>query len=149
MVEPSSFSLLPGEGVTQNILGTAHLYKVSAAQTAGQMSCVEAMVPPGAGIPPHVHTREDESFFVLEGTLTFATAEQELRLGPGGFFLGVRGKMHSFRNDSSGNAKLLIHAVPGENIDAMFAELHELTTRGNFTPAEAGEICGRYGISFC
>src|ERR1700754_3843878 len=37
--------------------------------TAGAFALVEASVPPGGGPPPHLHTREDEAFYLLDGEL--------------------------------------------------------------------------------
>ena len=39
-------------------------------QTGGAFFMAEVSVPPGCGNPPHIHTREDETFYVQQGTLT-------------------------------------------------------------------------------
>jgi mannose-6-phosphate isomerase-like protein (cupin superfamily) len=57
----------PGEGRTLWALGELVTYKVSSDQTGGAYSLFEVASRPGAGAPPHVQHREDESFYVLEG----------------------------------------------------------------------------------
>ena len=59
----------PAVGTTLNVLGVTHIYKATAAETGGSFSLWEAVVPPGAGAPPHTHAREDEAFYVLSGEL--------------------------------------------------------------------------------
>ena len=60
----------PAAGSTLNVLGVTHIYKATAAETGGSFSLWEAVFPPGAGAPPHIHAREDEAFYVLSGQLT-------------------------------------------------------------------------------
>jgi mannose-6-phosphate isomerase-like protein (cupin superfamily) len=56
-----------GTGPTLDVLGVTHIYKAMASETGQQFSLWESIVPPGAGAPPHTHTREDEAFYVLSG----------------------------------------------------------------------------------
>jgi len=58
----------------------------------------EVSVPPGGGPPPHVHHREDESFHVIEGTLTVQVGEKILNASAGDFVYLPRGIGHSFKN---------------------------------------------------
>jgi hypothetical protein len=76
----------PGAGSTLNVLGVTHIYKATGAETAGSFSFWEDVVPPGAGAPPHTHTREDEAFYVLSGELLvdFEGPHAPRRIGPGG-----------------------------------------------------------------
>ena len=60
--------LPPGEGRRSlRVFGELVTCKVTSDQTSGAYTLFEATTPPGAGPPPHVHHREDESFYVLEG----------------------------------------------------------------------------------
>src|SRR5947208_11457705 len=92
----------PAAGSTLNVLGVTHIYKATGAETAGSFSLWEAVVPPGAGAPPHTHAREDEAFYVLSGELLieFEGEPAPHRVGPGGFFLGARDRRHAVRNVS-------------------------------------------------
>src|SRR5215813_2501843 len=87
------FVRAPAAGSTLNVLGVTHIYKATGGDTAGSFSLWEAVVPPGAGAPPHRHEREDESFYVLSGELMMEYEGEPAphRIGPGGFFFGARG----------------------------------------------------------
>lgn len=145
---------LPGEGRTEQVLGTHLLYKADPTQTAGHLVCVEITVPPGQGIPPHRHTDEDEAFYVLAGRAVIqgdGCSPDGTILTPGGFFYGPRGHVHGFRCDGTETAKLLVFITPGRGIGAMFGELADLTRRqerDGLDPARIAEVCGRYGIAF-
>jgi len=65
--ETRPFVREPSAGSTLKVLGVTHIYKATALETGGSFSLWEAVFPPGAGAPPHTHTREDEAFYVLSG----------------------------------------------------------------------------------
>jgi hypothetical protein len=58
------------------VVGDTYAIKTSAQLTGGAYGLVEASVPPGSGPPPHVHTREDEAFYVLDGQLEFTAGSR-------------------------------------------------------------------------
>jgi quercetin dioxygenase-like cupin family protein len=70
---------------------------------------------PGRELERHTHEREDDSFYVLEGELTFLLAGgEELRAGPGTFVLVPPGVVHGFRNDGDVPVRMLnVHAPAG------------------------------------
>jgi mannose-6-phosphate isomerase-like protein (cupin superfamily) len=139
----------PASGVTLNVLGVAHIYKASGAETAGAFSLWEDVVPPGAGAPPHIHSREDEAFYVLSGEITveFEGEATPRRVGPGGFFFGPRGRRHAYRNVTNQPARVLVLAVPSCGIDQMFAELDAATAAGQPEVGALVAICGKYGVT--
>jgi mannose-6-phosphate isomerase-like protein (cupin superfamily) len=71
------------------------LVKASAECTGGAFSIVEEIDP--LDTPRHVHEREDELFFVLEGEHVFEIGDEEFRIGPGGTAFGPRGVPHAQR----------------------------------------------------
>jgi len=89
---------------------------------------------------------------VLAGEITFDCADRQepLRLGPGSFFFGPRGTQHSFRNETSRDARLLVFCLPGAGTEAMFTEMDALAARGkDRAPAveEIVAIAARYGVA--
>jgi mannose-6-phosphate isomerase-like protein (cupin superfamily) len=136
-------------GSTLNVLGVTHLYKATGAETAGTFSLWEDVVPPGAGVPPHVHEHEDEAFYVLSGEIhvEFEGAPAPHRLGPGGFFYGPRHKRHTYRNPSDEAARLLVMCTPSRGLDRMFAELATATANGMPGIAKVSAIAARYGVT--
>ena len=76
----------PGDPVTVTRgAGDEYRYLATGANTDGTYFLMEALVPPGAGPPPHTETREEEGFYILEGSLTFWPDGEETRVGPGTF----------------------------------------------------------------
>jgi mannose-6-phosphate isomerase-like protein (cupin superfamily) len=72
-------------------------FLVPAAATGGAMSVFRATMPEGFGPPRHIHTREDEVFFVEDGEALFDVDGRILRAGPGMTVFMPRGVPHTFR----------------------------------------------------
>ena len=70
-------------------------------------------VSPNNGPPPHIHSREDESFFVLEGEIEFQVGDEKITARPGTFIQGPRGIAHSFKNNTQLPARMLVFVDPG------------------------------------
>ncbi len=113
----------------------------------------EALVPPGGGPPPHVHSREEEGFVILEGEITFQIGDQRLVATAGMFANMPVGTPHSFKNESGKPAKMLISVAPA-GLEKMFFEFGVPVAQGATTtppPTKAEiakllEIAPRYGI---
>ena len=105
-------ALGPGEGESLWFLGTHTSMKASAGTTAGRVSVIEHLAPRGAGSPLHVHTREDEWFYVIEGELTFWVGGQVIDAPAGSFVYGPREIPHTFLV-SSETARFLLVTEPG------------------------------------
>ena len=68
----------------------------------------------GRVLDPHVHTDEDDSFFILDGEITFMLPKGDVVAGPGTFVLIPPGVEHGFRNDGDVPVRMLnIHAPAG------------------------------------
>ena len=80
--------------------------------TGGQYTVMEATLPPNAGPPPHVHTREDETFLVLAGEVTFYVGEKTVVLKKGEFIFAPRNIPHHFKNTGATDAVLLETSLP-------------------------------------
>ena len=66
-----AFAVRSGEGEARWWLGALAVIKATAADTGGHLTVVEVTDPPGVEAPLHVHHKEDEAFWVLEGDVTF------------------------------------------------------------------------------
>jgi quercetin dioxygenase-like cupin family protein len=99
------------------------LYRVLAAgvETQGDYALMHATVPPGGGPPPHIHSREDEAFFVLSGSITVHLDDRALSATPGSFVHLPRGGRHWFHNDRDQPATMLVFVAPA-GLEAMFEE---------------------------
>jgi quercetin dioxygenase-like cupin family protein len=105
------YHLAAGEGEARWWLGSLTRIKITGKQTGGLYSLVEVVEPEGADGPLHVHHREDEAFWILEGELTFQIGRETIKSGPGSLVFGPRGVPHSYRVDV-GPARLLYVLSP-------------------------------------
>ncbi len=135
-----------GRGHMLTARGNVMAFKAVADQTGGDFSLMERTVPPGARTPPpHRHVNCSEAFFVLAGTITFRLDDAELTGGAGDFLLVPRGAAHTFGNQGSEPARLLVLHAPA--MDAYFEELHKLWSSGEAPSREAErELMSRYGM---
>jgi quercetin dioxygenase-like cupin family protein len=86
--------------------------KVTAAQTGGLLSIVEVTEPPNAAAPLHVHHREDEGFWILEGDVTFEVGDETFEAHAGDFAFGPRDIPHRYTVGDSG-CRMLFIMTPG------------------------------------
>ncbi len=87
---------------------------LSAAETGGAMSIVDAIHEPGTGPGRHIHTTHDEIFVVLAGRLRFAVGDEIIERGPGGAAFVPRGTDHTFQVLGPDTSRfLVIYTPPG------------------------------------
>ena len=112
---------IPPQGRTIAVVGDVYRFLATGEDTDGKYALWEAIVPPGGGPPPHVHSREEEGFYILEGEITFQIGDKRLVAGPGVFANMPVGTPHSFKNESSRSARMLISVAPA-GLERMFFE---------------------------
>jgi len=100
--------------------GSHMTIRARAEDTGGSLGLVEGRFYKGFGPPLHVHSREDEAFYVLEGQIRFRQGEDEFVGGPGTWVWGPRGVVHAFRVESE-SARALVFVTPG-GFERMFEE---------------------------
>lgn len=86
--------------------------KVTAAQTGGLLSIIEITEPPNAAGPLHVHHREDEGFWILEGSATFEVGDTTIEASVGDFAFGPRDIPHRYTVGDAG-CRMLFIMTPG------------------------------------
>ena len=107
-----AYGLQEGEGEAWWWLGVSlATIKATGKQTGGRYALVEVLEPEGEEAPLHVHHREGEAFWVLEGELTFEVGEKTIKASPGSFLFGPKGIPHRYTVDS-GPARLLFILSP-------------------------------------
>jgi uncharacterized cupin superfamily protein len=133
----------PADGETLSVLGAPMLVKSDAAAAA--VFLADHTVPPGYGVPPHIHDGEDEVFYILDGELTLVSAAGEAKARPGDTAVLPRGAMHGFRNDSAAPVRFLVIGADGRQAMAMFRALDKLPAP---TPESVGAVCAAHGVRF-
>ncbi len=131
-----------------NVVGEPTLVKVSARDTGGAMALFHLVAPRLSGPPLHVHSREDETFYVLTGELVFEIDGGRSTVGAGGVVFLPRGIPHRYQNFNAADAELLIAVTPGASFEAFFGELSAATPpAGGLPPFDVlQEIDSRYGL---
>jgi quercetin dioxygenase-like cupin family protein len=77
----------------------------------------------GAGPPPHYHAGEEETFYLLEGEMTFYAGGEEIHAVPGDTVIVPRGLEHTFRNDTT-EVKFLMQVTPA-GFERYFQDMSE------------------------
>lgn len=86
--------------------------RATAADTGGLMSLIEITEPPGSEGPLHVHHREDEGFWILDGSATFEIGDQTIEARAGDYLFGPRDIPHRYSVGSDG-CRMLFIMTPG------------------------------------
>jgi quercetin dioxygenase-like cupin family protein len=134
------YTAAAGEGERIWIVGDTMTFKATGESTGGSLVFIENLTAPGGGPPPHVHTREDEFFYVLDGTFEIRIGDELHALGPGGFAYVPRGTVHYFRNAAQTPSRILVGFTPG-GIEGFFRESgRPATDDGQSPPLDEDEI---------
>lgn len=124
--------------------GDHYTFLVTGDESGGAYFVMEAVVPPGGGPPPHVHTREDETFYVLEGEIEFLLGRELVHAVAGHFVSVPRGTVHRFRNRGTETARMILTFTPA-GIERWFEETLERAPNGaTDAPDNHEEVAARY-----
>jgi quercetin dioxygenase-like cupin family protein len=104
---------LAGEGEETWFQPNRMRIKATADDTGGAYGLVESWIRAGSSPPLHVHHREDEAFFVLEGRVRFHAAGRDIVAGPGSFVFLPRDVPHTFIVEGDEDAHMLTLLSPG------------------------------------
>jgi mannose-6-phosphate isomerase-like protein (cupin superfamily) len=102
-----------GEGPAIWFLMNRITIKATAESTGGAYGLFESWIAPGFSPPLHVHHREDEAFWVLEGEVSMRCGDRTFRAGPGSFVFLPRDVPHSFVVEGDTPARMLTLLTPG------------------------------------
>jgi mannose-6-phosphate isomerase-like protein (cupin superfamily) len=149
---PAGYGLVPGDGERIWIVGDTMTLKATSASTGGALVLLENLTAPGGGPPPHIHTREDEFWYVVDGTFEIRIADEVHALGPGGFAFAPRGTVHNFRNTAATPSRILVGFAPA-GMEGFFRDSgRRATDDGPAPPLDDDEIARtmaaapRYGV---
>jgi quercetin dioxygenase-like cupin family protein len=123
----------PTEGRTIAVVGDIYRFLATGDETDGRYTMWEAIVPPGGGPPPHIHSREEESFFILEGEITFQVGDKRIIAQAGTFANMPVGSLHSFKNATNKMARMIISIAPA-GLERMFFEVGQPVALGEQPP---------------
>jgi mannose-6-phosphate isomerase-like protein (cupin superfamily) len=118
--------------------------------SSGAFTTIEASLPPGAMIPPHTHTREDECNFVLEGELTLDVGGEIVIAPVGSFVVKPRGVYHALCNSGTEPVRFVEIHSPGEfeNYYDEYEEIVESAMSEDDRVKARAELGERYGVTW-
>lgn len=128
--------LAPQQGRALWHLGALLNFKAVMAETGGQYWALEGHADRHMAVPLHVHTQEDELWFVLEGEIAFFLGEATRVGGPGAFVYIPRGVAHTFQIRSA-TARWFGVGLGGR-LDQWFFETGEPAPALTLPPPPAG-----------
>jgi mannose-6-phosphate isomerase-like protein (cupin superfamily) len=145
----------PGQGPATWAMASLFEHVVGAGQTSGQLGIALVTQPPGVATPLHLHTREAEAFFLLEGRISYRAGEDRYELYDGCFMYLPQGVAHAFRIRGDRPARFLAITTPG-GLMGLYDEVG-IPARERRLPGEDGqsleaeipkwrEVGPRYGV---
>jgi quercetin dioxygenase-like cupin family protein len=134
----------PGGGHIFTMLGTTMRLIATAAGTAGRFTVIEQVTPVGWGPPRHIHSREDEIFYILEGTYELHVGDERRIASAGASAILPREVAHGFRNVASAPSRLLFVITPG-GLEEYFLTVAKCSPPPN--PAQLVELARPFGLT--
>ena len=137
-------------------MGNLVTFLATSQDTNGQFGLVELVAKPGNEPPVHVHEREDELFYVVDGQVEYILEGRSIDAPAGTTVFLPRGLPHTFRIKSA-EAKMLVMVTPG-GFEGYFRELSRPAERLE-VPAAAPtyaqsdlegfeQLAAKYGVYF-
>lgn len=131
-----------GAGEVMPINGSSFVLRARSDQTGGVYTLIESsLMEVGAGPGLHVHSREDETFVVLDGRYRFFVGEDEVVGERGAVVFTPRHTPHRFEVASAGSR--LLHLFTPGGIDDYFRRSHSAIESGRLD-----ELAAEFGIRF-
>jgi quercetin dioxygenase-like cupin family protein len=140
---PTGLAVGPGEGErVRSPLGGDITFIVRGGESNGALAALEAVAPPGEGPPLHIHSREDETIYVLEGEFRWRLGEERSVTGPGSFVFVPRGLPHAWQCLGERPGKMLITFAPA----GMEGFFESLSSMREFDPEEFRRAGAEHGM---
>ena len=147
MDTPNATVVHAGEGRSLRAGGSGTDFKLWSADTGGLLSIVEHPIDPGILVPPHVHSREDQATYVIEGEVDILVGETVTRCGTGAYISKPRGLPHAFWNVGTAPARIMEISTPG-GVERFMEGLFEILLSGRPDPAAIGSLAAAHGLTF-
>jgi quercetin dioxygenase-like cupin family protein len=93
-------------------MGELAIIHTTGKETNNQYCMVELYATREGSPPWHIHEREDEGFYVIEGVLTVYIGDRVHKIKAGDYILAPKGVPHKYTVDSKGHARILLVCSP-------------------------------------
>jgi quercetin dioxygenase-like cupin family protein len=112
------------EGKSFWLITDLHTFKAVGEDTGGAFALLETTAYTQVAPPPHIHHREDESYYILEGEFEFMDEGRTFTAGPGSFVHLPKGRLHMHSNAGDTPARALVLVVPA-GVEGLIEEAGE------------------------
>jgi quercetin dioxygenase-like cupin family protein len=96
---------------------------VSSRNNAEAFGLAHTIADFNGGVPPHIHDREDETFYIMKGRVEFGVGGETIVANAGDTVFAPRGIAHTWRCTSEAGAEFLILFTPGDNFESFIMEM--------------------------
>ncbi|MBD2503324.1 cupin domain-containing protein [Anabaena azotica] len=112
-IQQPSFLQTTGQGTSYWFAEDLYTFKAVGKDTENAYTLCEVIIAPkGGGAPPHRHSHDNESFYILEGELEFYLDGERIIATPGTFIHSPKGQIHQFTNNTFLPVKMLVWQTP-------------------------------------
>jgi mannose-6-phosphate isomerase-like protein (cupin superfamily) len=125
---------------------TTILVRTSAEDSSGAITVLEEG-PPMLDTPMHVHSKEDELFYVMDGEHIVTLGGEEFRIGPGEAIFLPREIPHAQRRVVPGQGRQLVICIPG-GFEQFFRDLAHADRDGNLGPEAYAKASEKAGVTW-
>src|SRR5438105_6389023 len=122
-------------------------HRLMAEQTGGAAFVFTGSIEPGTLVPPHVHEREDEVTYILDGEMTVELGTDIFKAAAGAVVWKPRGLRHAQWN-ATNRAVRYFEVVTPAGLEGFFMEIGRLTAAGGLQVEAVMEASRKYGLDF-
>lgn len=117
--------------------------------TESKAAILELVLPSGTfGAPPHVHSKEDEHFYVISGEMQFLDREEIVTGKAGSLVILPRGHLHGFWNASDQEARMLLIVTPGQFASFFDSVVQRIRAENPDSSERVGQLIGELAASY-
>ena len=121
--------------------------RIASRQTDGAYCVCEMTTPPGEGVTLHVHDRDEEFYYILEGSYEIEAGNEKFTAATGSMLVIPRDVPHQFRNAGAVPARALMIFRPG-GFDELVGEIRQASAAGTLDAKQRDAILTRWGVHF-
>src|SRR5690554_182244 len=144
---PNLIHLSSEEGTKWDVLGSRITGKILSEDTRGEYAVIITETPPNGGPPKHIHTHEDELFYVIQGNYEFTYSDTLINAKQGDIVHLPKGKPHSFKNIDT-IAGITMNTITPGGFESFFADISSLADRNLLGKKQIDSLSDVYGLRF-
>jgi mannose-6-phosphate isomerase-like protein (cupin superfamily) len=138
----------PKDGKAGNLGAVGVRFMLNGPESDGNFSLVEHPMPPRQlAAPLHIHTREDEYSYVLEGRMGALLGDEVVYAEPGDLVFKPRQQWHTFWNAGDTECRILEIIAPA-GFEGFFDSMADMNAAGPPDPERVAELAAEYGLYF-